>query len=77
MGLLDNLDGIVLRGVTELGMDGFVGVLEPHGDELLAFLERMPALARLITGDNNEEELDFALDRLGRTDRPVVVRAER
>ena len=64
MGFLDNLEGIVLREVGELRMEGFVGSLEPQADELLAFFERMPVLTRVITIDKNEEELHSVLDVL-------------
>ena len=64
MGFLDNLEGIVLREVGELRMEGFVGSLEPQADELLAFFGRMPVLTRVITADKNEEKLRSVLDVL-------------
>ena len=64
MGFLDNLEGIVLREVGELRMEGFVGSLEPQAEELLAFFGRMPVLTRVITADKNEEKLRSVLDVL-------------
>jgi len=68
-----DLHPIVLRGVEELRMEGFVGHLEPQAIECLKFLEGMPALTRLVTVDGNEEVFRSALDCLGC--RAVVVRA--
>ena len=65
MWFLRNLHRIVLRGVEELRMDGFVGRLEPQEVELLAFLRRMPLLTRVITTDSNEGTLRSVLDSLG------------
>ena len=65
MRLLGNLDRIVLTGVEELRMEGFIGNLEPQPPELLAFLERMPALRRVITTNGNEEIFCSALNSLG------------
>jgi len=73
MRLLGDLHPIVLGGVEELRMEGFVGPLEPQAIELLKFLEGMPALTRLITADDNEEVFRSALDDLGY--RAVVVMA--
>ena len=56
MGFLDNLEGIVLREVGELRMEGFVGSLEP------AFFRRMPVLTKVITTEKNEEKLRSVLD---------------
>ena len=64
MGVLDNLEGIVLREVGELRMEGFVGNLEPQAEELLAFFGRMPVLTKVITTDKNEEKLRSVLDVL-------------
>ena len=64
MGFLDNLEGIVLREVGELRMDGFIGSLELQADELLAFFGRMPALTRVIATDKNGEKLRSVLDIL-------------
>lgn len=72
MWFLRNLHRIVLRGVEELRMDGFVGRLEPQEDELLAFLKRMPALTRVITADGNEGTLRSVLDSLGC--RAIIIR---
>jgi hypothetical protein len=74
MGFLNNLDGIVLGEVEELRMGGFSGSLEPHVVELEGLLTRMPALARVITTDHNEEQLRHALDVLGC--RATVVRVD-
>ena len=74
MWFLGDLHRIVLREVEELRMDGFVGHLGPLEAELRRFLKRMPALARLITTDSNEEALRSALNTLGC--RAVVVRVE-
>jgi len=52
----------VLMGVEELQMDGFAGCLKPLEAELPAFLERMPALTRVITTDSNEMILRSVLD---------------
>jgi len=54
MHFLRDLHQIVLRGVEELRMEGFVRRLEPQEVELLAFLKRMPVLTRLVTTDGNE-----------------------
>ena len=75
MRLLGNLRRIVLKGMEELRMEGFVGRLKPQAVELFAFLKRMPALTRLITTDDNEEVLRYVLDIIGR--RAVVVKVER
>ena len=74
MWYLGDLHQITLGEVEELLMEGFAGPLEPLETELVAFLERMPRLTKLITNDGNEEALRFALDSLGY--RAVVVRAE-
>ena len=74
MRLLGNLDRIVLTGVEELRMEGFSGNLEPQPPELLAFLERMPALRRVITTDGNKEIFCSALNSLGC--RAAVIRVE-
>ena len=75
MWIFCGLDRIVLTGVEELRMDGFVGLLEPHPPELLQFLKRMPALTSVITADGNEEIFRSALNNLGC--RAVLVRAGR
>ena len=75
MRFLDNLDGIVLREVKELRMEGFFGSLQPHLVELLNFLERMPALVRVVTTEYNEEDFRSALDILGC--QATVVRVDR
>jgi len=72
---LGSLHRIVLRGVEELRMEGFVGPLEPRAGELLVFLKRMPALTRLVTTDGNEEMFRSALDSLGC--QAIVVRVDR
>jgi len=54
MCLLRDLPRAVLKDVEELQVDGFVGRLEPLEAELRAFLERMPALMRIITIDNEK-----------------------
>jgi len=64
MWFLGNLHRIVLRGVEEVRMEGFVRRLEPQEAELLAFLMRLPALKRLVTTDGNEEKPRSALDSL-------------
>ena len=69
-----SLHQIVLRGVEELRMEGFVGPLEPQAAELLAFLKRMPALLRLVTTDDNEEIFRSTLDSLGC--QAVVIRVD-
>lgn len=74
MWFLNNLHRIVLRGVEELRMEGFVGPVEPRAAELLTFLKRMPALSRLITTDANEGIFRSALDNL--YCRVAVVRVE-
>ena len=74
MWFLRNLHRIVLRGVEELRLDGFVGRLEPQEFELLAFLKRMPALTRVITTDSNEGTIRSVLDNLG--SRAIVDREE-
>jgi len=74
MWFLRNLHRIVLRGVEELRVDGFVGRLEPQEVELLTFLKRMPALTRVITTDGNEGTLRSVLDSLG--SRAIVIRGE-
>jgi len=74
MWFLFNLRQIVLRGVEELRMEGFVGRLEPQTAGLFTFLKRMSALTRLITADDNEEVPRSALDSLGC--RAASVRAE-
>lgn len=74
MWFLRNLHRIVLRGVEELRVDGFVGRLEPQEVELLAFLKRMPALTRVITTDGNQENIRSVLDNLGC--RAIVIREE-
>ena len=74
MWFLGNLQRIVLRGVEELRMDGFVGRFEPKAIELLLFLKKMPALTKLVTADGNEEIFRSALDNLGC--RAIVVREE-
>jgi len=71
---LGNLDCTVLRGVEELRAEGLVGSLEPNPAELLAFLKRMPALARVITTDGNEDKFRSVLDDLGC--RAIVVTAQ-
>jgi len=73
MQFLGDLHPIVLGGVEELRMEGFVGPLEPQAIDLLKFLEGMPALTRLITADGNEKTFRSALDDLGY--RAAVVRA--
>ena len=74
MRFLHNLHRIVLIGVEELRMDGFIGRLEPQEVELLAFLKRMPALTRVITTDGNEGALRSVLHSLGC--RATVIREE-
>ena len=74
MWFLGNLHRIVLRGVEELRVDGFVGRLEPQAAELITFLKRMLALTRVITTDGNEGIFRSALDSLGC--RAVVVSTE-
>jgi hypothetical protein len=74
MWFLYHLHRIVFSGVEELRMEGFIGSLELQETQLLAFLERMPALTRLITTDSNEEAIRSALDSLGC--RAVVIRVE-
>ena len=73
MGFLGDLRPIVLGGVEELRMEGFVGPLGPQAIELLKFLEGMPALTRLTTADDNEDVFRSVLNDLGC--RAVVVRA--
>jgi len=73
MRFLGDLHPIVLGGVEELRMEGFVGPLEPQAIDLLKFLEGMPALTKLITADSNEKAFRSALDDLGY--RAAVVRA--
>ena len=73
MGFSGDLRPIVLGGVEELRMEGFVGPLEPQAIELLEFLKGMPALKRLITADDNEEVFRSVLNDLGC--RAAVVRA--
>jgi len=60
-----DLPQTMLEGVEELQMDGFVGCLEPLEAELRAFLERMPALMRMVTTDGNEKSLRSVLESLG------------
>jgi len=65
MCFLRDLPQTMLEGVEELQMDGFVGCLEPLEVELRAFLERMPALMRMVTTDVNEKSLRSVLESLG------------
>ena len=74
MRFLCELHQIVLRGVEELRMDGFVGGLAPQEAELLGFLKGMPALKRVITTDGNEAQLLSVLDSLGC--QAIVVKVE-
>ena len=73
MRFLGDLHPIVLGGVGELRMEGFVGSLEPQVIDLLKFFEGVPTLAKLITADGNEQAFRSALDDLGY--RAAVVKA--
>ena len=58
MGYLYPLD---LRQVVELRMDGFIEGWVIHSSELSYFLEKMPTLRRITTGDDNAGMFSLAL----------------
>lgn len=72
MRVLNYLRPLDLRKVLELRMEGFVGEWGLQGFELYHFLQYMPSLRRITTGDNNIDIFRFALSTLRRS-APVIV----
>jgi len=69
---LNYLRPLDLKNVVELKMEGFVGKRGIQGFELYHFLQHMPALRRITTGDDNGEIFLFALSITGRSASVVV-----
>jgi hypothetical protein len=61
---LNYLRPLDLRGVVELRMEGFVGDWELRVSELYNFLQYMPALKRIVTGDDNKDVFLSALNAM-------------
>ena len=64
MRLLDYLHPLNLREVVELRMEGFVGEWSLQSLELGRLLKRMPALRRVVTGDDNKGKFLLALSTM-------------
>ena len=61
MRLLNYLHPLNLREVVELRMEGFVGEWNLYSVEIGRLLKRMPALRRIVTGDDNKGKFLLAL----------------
>ena len=72
MRALNYLRPLDLRKVVELRMEGFVGEWGLQSFELYHFLQHMPALERIVTGDDNKEIFCFALNAIGRNASGVI-----
>ncbi|KAF9647388.1 hypothetical protein BDM02DRAFT_3187989 [Thelephora ganbajun] len=69
LGYLRPLD---LKKVVELRIEGFVGEWRLQSFELYHFLQHMPVLRRIVTGDDNREIFLFALSTVGRSASVIV-----
>lgn len=65
MRALNYLRPLDLRRVVELRMEGFVGEWGLQSFELYHFLQHLPVLRRIVTGDDNKEIFWFALSAMG------------
>ena len=74
MRALNYLRPLDLGKVVDLRMEGFVGEWGLQAFELHHFLQHMPALGRIATGDDNREIFWFALDTMRRSAPVSVVR---
>ena len=72
MRALNYLRPLNLRKVVELRMEGFVGEWGLQSFELCHFLQHMPALRRIVTGDDNKEIFWFALSTTRRSTSVIV-----
>lgn len=72
MRALNYLRPLNLKNVVELRMEGFEGEWGLQGFELYHFLQYMPALRRIMTGDNNKDIFWFALNTVGRSASVIV-----
>lgn len=70
--VLDHLGLLDLKKVVELRMVGFVGEWELQSLDLYHFLQRMPTLRRIATGDDNREIFWFALSTMRRGSAVVI-----
>ena len=72
MRALNYLHPLDLSKVVELKMEGFVGEWGLRSFELCHFLQYMPALRRMVTGDDNKEVFWLALSAMGRSASAIV-----
>lgn len=72
MRALDYLRPLDLSKVVELRMEGFIGDWGLESMELFHFLQHMPALRRITTGDDNRETFWSALSTMKRSAAVVI-----
>ena len=72
MKALNYLHPLDLRKVVELRMGGFIGEWALQSFELHHFFQRMPALRRIVTGDDNREIFWYTLSTMQRNASVVV-----